>query len=257
MGVKIDTAIVLCAGLGRRMRPLTEERPKPLVTFLGRALIDHILDRLVGAGITRVVINVHYLADMMVEHVLRRCDLDVVISDEHDELLDTGGGIVKALPHLGPRPFLIHNADSVWFTEDADHPDPLARLADAWDETVDTLLLTCPHEQAFGFGGAGDFYSDETGLLSRRGERASAPLIFAGVSVAHPRMFDGCRAEPFSLNRLWDRAMNAGRLKGLGHTGPWFHIGDPEALSLAERECAGMTEGGAWTGPRVWTRKTP
>ncbi|MBI1386164.1 MAG: NTP transferase domain-containing protein [Rhizobiales bacterium] len=241
VGAPIRSAIVLSAGLGTRMRPLTDRMPKPLVPVLGRALVDRIIDRLAAAGIERVVVNVHYMADMLEAHVRGRSDVEVVISSERDELLDTGGGVAAALDLLGEGPFLIHNSDSLWF--DGTGPT-LARLAESWDgERMDTLLLVAPWALATGFDGRGDFFPEDGGRLRRRGTAERAPLIFAGVSVACRGLFEssgdaaipqpGARV-PFSLNRCWDRALAAGRLFGLEHDGRWFHVGDPQALD----ECA-------------------
>jgi len=257
---EIDTAMILCAGLGTRMRPLTDDCPKPLIPFLGRAMVDHILDRLKGAGFRRVVINVHYLADRMERHVRARDDLEIIVSDERAGLLDTGGGIAHALAHLGERPFLVHNADSIWFEPGGENiRGTLDAMRASWDNaTLDTLLLTVPWSRASGFHGAGDFFPGGEGYgLDRRGERESAPLIFAGVSLVHPRLFAGAPSGAFSLNRLWDAALATGRLGGIALEGRWFHIGDPQALASAERLARGNVEGMAWHGPSPGTCTAP
>jgi N-acetyl-alpha-D-muramate 1-phosphate uridylyltransferase len=226
-------AMVLAAGLGQRMRPLTDTVPKPLVRLHGRALIDHVLDRLAEAGIEEAVVNVHYLADALESHLSRRTRPAVLISDERDALLDTGGGVVRALPLLGPEPFLIHNSDSVW----SDGPDSsLDRFFRAWDPArMDSLMLLALASQSLGYAGRGDFLMDASGRLQRRPEPETAPFVFAGVSIAHPRLFDDAPAGRFSLNHLWDRAIDRGRLFGVRLDGLWMHIGSPQALADAER----------------------
>jgi MurNAc alpha-1-phosphate uridylyltransferase len=226
-------AFVLAAGLGLRMRPLTESLPKPLVRLNGRPLIDHVLDRLEGAGIGRVVINVHHLADQLVRHLEGRRRPHLVLSDERAKLLDTGGGVKKALKTLGAEPFLIHNADSVWIEGVGSN---LARLARAWDEErMDGLLLLAAVTESVGYDGRGDFILGPDGAIRRRGEREFAPFAFTGVSIAHPRLFADSPKGPFSLNLLWDRAIEHGRLYGVRLEGVWMHVGSPEALEAAER----------------------
>lgn len=228
----IDTAMILGAGLGTRMRPLTDVVPKPLVRLDGRALIDHALDRLESAGVTRVVVNVHYLADRLEAHLQSRTHPTIVISDERTQLLDTGGGIVKALPLIGESSFIIHNADTAWIEglEGA-----ISQLIAAWDpEKMDCLMLLALAATSLGYQGHGDFQMEPSGVLARRQERQEAPFVYAGVSIAHPRLFEGAPEGPFSLNRLWDRAINARRLYGLRLDGIWMHIGTPEALAEAE-----------------------
>lgn len=227
------TAMVLAAGLGTRMRPLTDLMPKPLVPLDGRPLIDHVLDRLAAAGIRRAVVNVHYLADQLVAHLAARTAPEVIVSDERGVLLDTGGGVVRALPKLGHAPFVIHNSDSVWIEGVGSNID---RLITGWDDTrMDALMLVALGARSLGYEGAGDFKMTADGRLQRRGKGDSAPLVFAGVSIAHPRLFDGAPAGAFSLNVPWDRAIAAGRLFGVRLEGLWMHIGTPEALAEAER----------------------
>ncbi len=230
--MKIDTAMILGAGLGTRMRPLTDVVPKPLVRLQGRPLIDHVLDRLAAAGVTRAVVNVHYLADQLEAHLRSRSHPDIVISDERDRLLDTGGGVVKALSLLGPSPFIIHNSDSTWIEGIG---SALDQLIAAWDEDrMDSLMLLALGATCIGYEGHGDFHMEPTGELRRRKERRESPFVFTGVSIAHPRLFDNAPEGPFSINLLWDRAIERNRLFGLRLDGVWMHIGTPEALDAAE-----------------------
>ena len=233
MSGKIDTAMVLAAGMGTRMRPLTDTIPKPLVRLRGRALIDHVLDRIEAAGIGRAVVNVHHHADKLEAHLKGRKRPAITISDERDALLDTGGGLVRALPLLGSGPFLIHNSDSVWIEGVGSN---LARLMRAWDgERMDSLMLLAIGATSLGYEGHGDFTMGADGLLQRRSEHRQAPFVFTGVSIAHPRMFEGAPKGRFSLNTPWDRAIERGRLYGLRLDGLWMHVGTPEALAEAER----------------------
>ena len=226
-------AMVLAAGLGKRMQPLTDTMPKPMVRLGRRPLIDHVLDRLAAAGITEAVVNVHYRAEVLEQHLVSRTgEPQIVISDERDALLDTGGGLVRALPLLGADPFVIHNSDSVWLEGPKANLDA---LFDAWDgERMDGLLLLASTARALGYDGYGDFTMDEMGRLARRREGMSAPFVFAGVSVVHPRLFTGSREEAFSLNRFWDQAIAAGTLYGLRLDGFWMHVGTPSALEEAD-----------------------
>ncbi len=228
----IDTAMILGAGLGTRMRPLTDLVPKPLVRFHGKALIDHALDRLEQAGIRRVVVNVHYLADKLEAHLKARTSPKIVISNERRKLLDTGGGVVHALPLLGDKPFLIHNADTAWIEGIG---GSLLRMIAAWDEEqMDCLMLLALSATSVGYEGHGDFNMDASGLLTRRTEQREAPFVFAGVSIAHPRLFADAPKGAFSLNTVWDRAIAAKRLYGTRLDGVWMHVGTPEALADAE-----------------------
>lgn len=228
----IDTAMILGAGLGTRMRPLTDLVPKPLVRLAGRALIDHALDRLETAGIERAVVNVHYRADQIEAHLKSRKRPKILISDERARLLDTGGGIVKALPLIGPGAFVIHNSDTVWIEGLG---GAIGRLIAAWDPAqMDGLLLLALSATSLGYEGHGDFNMDSSGLLTRREERRETPFVFTGVSIAHPRLFKDAPAGAFSINRLWDRAMAARRLYGVRLDGTWMHVGTPEALAAAE-----------------------
>lgn len=239
------TAMVLAAGLGLRMRPLTLDRPKPLIPVAGRALLDHALDRLVAAGVETAVVNSHYLGGMIADHLAGRDDLTIVLSPEESPL-DTGGGVRRALPRLGGDPIYTVNADILWL----DGPTPaLGRLAANWDpERMDALLLLMATTKSVGYDGRGDFHMDPLGLLSRRGESEIAPFVYAGVQIVKPELFgrdtpDGA----FSTNLVWDRAMEAGRLYGLAHDGAWFHVGTPDALAESEELLA---QGGMrWIGP--------
>ncbi len=226
-------AMVLAGGYGKRMMPLTKNIPKPMVQLKGRALIDHVLDRIAAAGVKKAVVNVHYCADKLEAHVNKRDQPEIVISDERQELLDTGGGVVRALPLLGDEPFLIHNSDSVWIEGVGSN---LERMFSAWDpETMDSLMLLASAATSLGYEGSGDFAMDKDGRLSRRGERQMVPFVFTGVSIAHPRLFEGAPQGVYSLNRLWDAAIDNGRLFGIRLDGLWMHVGTPEALVEAER----------------------
>lgn len=226
-------AMVLAGGFGKRMLPLTRDIPKPMVQLKGRPLIDHVLDRIAAAGVGQAVVNVHYCADKLEAHVRKRERPEIVISDERQELLDTGGGVARALPLLGSEPFLIHNSDSVWIEGVGSN---LERLFSVWNpDTMDSLMLLASTATSLGYDGSGDFGLDKDGRLSRRGERQQVPFVFTGVSIAHPRIFEGAPQGPFSMNRLWDAAIDAGRLYGIRLDGLWMHVGTPEALVEAER----------------------
>jgi MurNAc alpha-1-phosphate uridylyltransferase len=229
-------AVILAAGLGKRMRPLTVTTPKPLIEVGGRALIDYGLDRLERAGVEQAVVNVHYLADLVQTHVVRRRRPAIVVSDERRQLLDTGGGIANALPALGPAPFYVMNSDSFWI--EGARPN-LDWLASGWhDETMDALLLVASTVRTIGYPGRGDFRMDPAGRLIRRAEREVAPFVYAGAAILHPRLFEGSPEGPFSLNLLFDKAMEAGRLFGVRLDGLWLHIGTPEAIGEAEMTIA-------------------
>lgn len=225
------TAMVLAAGLGKRMRPLTDKLPKPLVPVAGRTLLDRVLDRLEAVGVERVVINLHYFPEIMEAHLASRRHPRIELSPE-PALLETGGGVKNALPRLGDEPFYVANADVLWL----DGMSPaLQRLARAWNEaTMDALLLLHPTVTAIGYDGVGDYFADPLGRLRRRRNHELAPFIFAGLQILHPRLFAGAPAGPFSLNKLYDRAEAAGRLWGLRHDGLWFHVGTPQGLAETE-----------------------
>ena len=225
------TAMVLAAGLGERMRPLTDELPKPLIEVRGRAMLDTILDRLEAAGIGEAVINLHYLGAKIEEHLKGRRAPRIRFTHEA-ERLETGGGVRNALPLLGPEPFFVVNGDVSWLDG---YTPALHRLARAWDDSrMDVLLLVHSTAAAVGYEGNGDFVLRTDGSLRRRREREVAPFVFAGIQILHPRLFADAPEGPFSLNRLYDRAEEAERLWGLRHDGQWFHIGTPEQLAEVE-----------------------
>ena len=232
-----DTAMVLAAGLGKRMRPLTASQPKPLVRVGGKPLIDHALDRLAEVGVARAVVNVHYLADALEAHVTARDAPEVTISDERELLLETGGGMVKAQPLL-PDPFFCINSDNIWL----DGPrDVFHDLSNAWDpQRMDALLALVPHRGAHNFRGKGDFSLDATGRVARRRSGRIAPFIYTGIQLVSHRLLRDAPAGPFSTNLLWDRAIEEGRLYGIAFTGQWFEVGTPEAIPATE---AALKEG--------------
>ena len=226
-----DTAMVLAAGLGKRMRPLTATRPKPMVVVAGKPLIDHALDRLAEAGIAHAVVNVHYLPDALAAHVSRRAAPAVRISDEREQLLETGGGMVKAMAGL-PDPFFCLNSDNVWL----DGPRNLFReLSVAWRaDAMDALLLVVSHRSAHNYVGLGDFHLDPLGHIERRRADRVAPFIYTGIQLVSHRLLRDPPAGPFSTNVLWSRAIAQRRLYGLVHTGEWFDVGTPQAIAPTE-----------------------
>lgn len=224
--------MMLAAGLGKRMRPITSTIPKPLVEVRGKALIDYGLDALARNGVERVVVNVHYLSDQMRAHLRKRRDMEFVISDETDRLLDSGGGIVKALEHLGPDPFYVLNSDTFWIDG---YRDNLELMAALWNPAaMDISLLIADMPQATGYDGRGDFVMDTTGRLARVEERDMSPFIYAGAAIMKPEVFAGYKPEPFSLNRVFDDAIEAGRLFGTRLGGLWITVGNPAAIAKAE-----------------------
>jgi len=229
---KPRAAMVLAAGLGTRMRPLTDRRPKPLVEVAGKPLIDHVLDRLADAGVERTVVNVHYMAEQIIQHVTARKTPKVTISDERGLLLGTGGGVVKALPELGDAPFFHLNSDTIWI--DGVKPN-LDRLAAAFDpDTMDALLLLAPTTGSIGYAGRGDFAMTPDGRLRARGEREVAPFVFAGAAILAPSLFADAPKGEFPLTDLFARAAQAARLHGLRLEGLWMHVGSPDAVVSAE-----------------------
>jgi len=225
-------AMVLAAGLGTRMRPLTLTTPKPLVRVAGRALIDYLLEPLARAGVETAVVNIHHLGEQIEAHV-RDCHApQIIVSDEREQLLDSGGGIKKALPHLGSEPFFVLNADSFWI----DGPKSnLLRLSEFWDaQQMDIVLLLANGAQATGYEGLGDFTMAQDGRLSWRVERQVAPFIYAGVAIIKPELFADMPEGAFSLTRLFRQVQAQGRLFGLRLDGSWLHVGTPEAIGLAE-----------------------
>jgi MurNAc alpha-1-phosphate uridylyltransferase len=224
--------MVLAAGLGTRMRPFNGQIPKPLVQVAGKALIDHVLDRLAEAGIERAVINVHHLADQIEQHVERRTQPRIIISDERAALMGTGGGVAKALPALGDTPFFHINSDTIWI--DGVKPN-LARLAGAFAaDRMDALLLLAPTASSIGYAGRGDFTMDADGHLTPRGEREVVPFVYAGAAIFAPALFRGVRPGAFPLTQLFERAIEAERLHGLRLEGVWMHVGTPDAVAAAE-----------------------
>lgn len=232
-------AMVAAAGLGKRMRPLTETRPKPLVEVAGKPLIDHCLERLKAAGVRKAVVNVHYLADMLEAHLRDEAQgIEIAVSDERDLLLETGGGLLKALPLIDADPFLVVNADNLWI----DGPvDSLRLLASNWDEAgMDALLLLVPLARANCHQGRGDFHMGADGVLKRRKTGSVAPFVYTGVQMVSKRLLEGEHPSgPFSTNILWDRAMERGRLFGTVHQGLWFDVGAPENIGKTEEILAG------------------
>jgi MurNAc alpha-1-phosphate uridylyltransferase len=225
--------MVLAAGLGKRMRPLTATRPKPLVEVAGKPLLDHVLDRLRAAGIQRVVVNVHYLAAVVEAHLRDAAgDLEILISDESRQLLETGGGVVKALPLIEDETFLIVNSDNLW----VDGPvDAIRLLEQRWDDaTMDALLLVVPLSQAHCHEGVGDFRMDPVGRLTRRAPGKPAPFVYTGIQIVSRRLFREAPSGAFSMNLLWNRAIAEGRVFGLVHEGLWFDVGTPPALARTE-----------------------
>ncbi|HEY0630208.1 MAG TPA: nucleotidyltransferase family protein [Sphingomicrobium sp.] len=229
-----DTAFVLAAGLGKRMRPLTAARPKPLVEVAGQALIDHVLDRLRAAGVSKIVVNAHYLADALEAHLTARAkDFDFKISDERKQLLETGGGMVRALPMIDADPFLVVNSDNYWIDGPA---DTLHLLASLWrDDDMDALLLLVPQAQAGNHGGQGDFHMTADGRLARREKGKVAPFVYTGIQMVSKRLLRDAPDGPFSTNILWDRAIAEGRCFGAVHQGLWFDVGNPAAIKATER----------------------
>lgn len=226
-----DTAMVLAAGMGKRMRPLTATQPKPMVRVAGKPLIDHALDRLAEAGIARAVVNVHYLADNLEAHLRERQSPEIVLSDEREQLLETGGGLIKAEALL-PDPFFCLNSDNIWLEGPR---DCFSDLSDHWDPgRMDALLLLVPHKGAHNFRGAGDFHMDGAGRVSRRKEGRVAPYIFTGIQLIAKRLLRDAPEGSFSTNLLWSRAMEEDRLFGLPFTGQWFEVGTPGAIKPTE-----------------------
>jgi MurNAc alpha-1-phosphate uridylyltransferase len=224
--------MVLAAGLGTRMRPLTNHVPKPLVKVRGKPLIDHVIDRLAQAGVELVVVNVHHHAALLKDHLAKRKDVEIRISDESERVLGSGGGIFKALPLLGGEAFFVHNADSIWVEG---YGQALARMIARWNpEEMDALLLVASLVNAIGYEGTGDFMMDADGLQSRVPEQRLSPFAFPGVQIVHPRFFEGCSEGDFSVNPLWDRAIARGRLCGMRLEGVWMHVGTPDALVQTE-----------------------
>ena len=234
-----EVAMVLAAGLGKRMRPLTATRPKPLVEVAGKTLIDHCFDRLRAAGVRKAVVNVHYLADALEAHLNNRVEgIEIAVSDERDQLLETGGGMVKALPLIDADPFLVVNSDNLWI----DGPvDSLRLLSSNWDEArMDALLLLVPLARAHCHKGQGDFHMNPAGVLRRRKTGGVAPFVYTGIQIVSKRLLEGEHPDgPFSTNIFWNQAIEQGRLFGVVHPGLWFDVGAPENIRKTEEILAG------------------
>ena len=224
--------MLLAAGLGTRMKPLTDTRPKPLIEVGGRTLVDRVLDKLVAQGVTRAIVNVHYFPDMLAAHVLKRTDIEIIVSDERDEVLETGGGVIKALPLLGDDAFFVINTDVTWATAgDSTFSDMVA----AYDPTrMDALLLLAPMENTLGFRGPGDFYLAPDSQVERRGNRVTAPYVFAGTHITRAELLRGYEAKRFSANIYWNAFASRGRLFGTVMNPFWMHVGDPEGRNEAD-----------------------
>jgi MurNAc alpha-1-phosphate uridylyltransferase len=238
---RITTAMLLAAGLGTRMKPLTDTRPKPLVEVAGRTLVDRVLDKLVIQGVTRAVVNVHHFADQMVAHLAKRKDLEIIISDERDLLLETGGGVIKALPLLGDEPFFAINTDVTWATPG---DTTFVKMAEAYDPNeMDALLLLADMGATMGFRGQGDFYLAHDGHLVRRGDKPTAPYVFAGTHITRAGLLRGYKPGPFSANVYWNAMGRAGRLYGTVMAPFWMHVGDPAGRDEAEARLKMMGPG--------------
>ncbi len=232
MSVKPAKAMVLAAGLGLRMRPLTDRIPKPLVPVAGRPLLDHVLDKLGDVGVTEAVVNVHYLGDQIIQHVAARRRPRVIISDERNHVLGTGGGVVKALPLLGDAPFFHVNSDTMWIDGVRSN---LMRLAETFDPArMDILLLMAPTASSIGYGGRGDYAMLPDGALRARREHQVVPFVYAGAAVISPAIFANAPQGEFSLTKMFDAANEQERLFGLRLDGVWMHVGTPEAVAAAE-----------------------
>lgn len=231
--MRVSSAMILAAGLGTRMRPLTNDRPKPLIKVGSRTLLDRVLDDLADADIGKAVVNVHYKAEMMRTHLAGRTRPNIVISDETDALLDTGGGTAKALPLLDGDVFLVTNSDALWRHGLMPVIEALSARWQAGD--ADALLALVPMTRTHGFEGAGDFVTQDDGTVTRRGDQASAPTAYSGTQLVRRRLFDGAPDGAFSFNTLWDRAAMAGRLRAVVHDDDWFHVGTPDAIAPTER----------------------
>ena len=227
------TAMIMAAGLGKRMRPLTATKPKPLIQVGGKALLDHVLEKLRVAGVKKVVVNVHYLADALEAHLATRPHgLEVVISDERKLLMETGGGLIKAAPLIDCDPFLALNSDNLWIDGPA---DTIKLLASQWDgEKMDALLLLVPQARALNHRGMGDFHMDRAGRIRRRERSHVAPFVFTGIQMVSKRLLRDAPDGPFSTNLLWDRAMEEGRAFGAVHQGLWFDVGTPQSIPFTE-----------------------
>ena len=236
------TGMILAAGMGKRMRPLSAITPKPLIPVAGQAMIDRALSALARANVRRTIVNVHYLADLIEVHVKQCKDMEILISDERDGLLETGGGIAKALPLIGNDAFYLLNSDSFWMEGSVHNLDLLAQH---WmEDGMDGLLLLSPTVQAVGYHGRGDFLMDPHGRLRRRQSHQVSPYVYSGAAILHPRLFADTAVTPHSLNVQFDKAIKKGRLFGLIMDGTWMHVGTPSAIALAEQALAESAVGG-------------
>jgi MurNAc alpha-1-phosphate uridylyltransferase len=228
-----DTAMVMAAGLGKRMRPLTATRPKPLIEVAGRSLLDRALDNVAAAGVRHAVVNAHYFADQIEAAVqARRSPTRIDVSDERGKLLETGGGITKALPLIMGDAFYTINADNMWIDG---AQDTLRLLAARWNAAeMDALLLLVPLARANGYEGRGDFHMDGMGYLTPRGGLKVAPFVYSGVQIIARHLFDGEPVEPFTMWRAWNKALGNGRMIGMSHPGLWFHVGTPASIGETE-----------------------
>lgn len=242
MTLKINSAMVMAAGLGTRMRPLTNDRPKPMVKIANKTLLDHCLDQLRAADVGHIVVNVHYFPEQVEAHLAAKAsDFDYHVSDERELLLETGGGLVKAAPLLPEEPFYCVNSDNIWTDEGE---SSLQALAQHWDGAkMDALLLVVPRERANCHPGKGDFFMGEEGNLERRGDREEAPFVYIGIQLISHRLLRDPPAGPFSTNIFWNRAIAEGRLFGLIHAGEWFDIGSPQAIEPTEKRLSELTRG--------------
>jgi len=232
MSQTVRTAMIMAAGLGTRMRPLTDKTPKPLIPIHGRSLLDRCLDRLTAAGVERVVINLHYLGEQIRAHLDGYTGAEILFSDENEELLETGGGVRKAAALLGSDPVFVLNSDSIWLEGEEPALDAMART---WAPgRMESLLLLSPMTDCSGFDGRGDFHLHPDGRITRRGEAPHADFAFMGVQITKPDLFKDGPEGPFSTNLIWNKALEQGRLYGLAHTGFWMHVGDPGGLARAE-----------------------
>lgn len=226
------TAMVLAAGLGTRMRPLTDDKPKPLVQVRKKALIDYTMDRLVAAGVQRAIVNVHYFAEQIEDHLSKRSDIEVIISDERGEVLETGGALAKARPVLGDDPIYVCNTDAFW---GAEANDPLRQLAASFNPAeMDICMLLADRQRSLGFHGAGDFFMDPAGLIKRRGEADHAPWAYTGVRIIKPTLYNNQPVRRFSATEVWAPLLESGRIRGSILDAFWLHVGDPQAVKDAD-----------------------
>ena len=232
-----NNAMILAAGLGRRLQPITINTPKPLVMVAGKPIIGYAIDHFVKAGLGRLVVNVHYLADQVITYLENRNDIEIIVSDETNQILDTGGGIKKALPFLGNKPFFTCNSDIIWHDK---YQDALKGLLSAWNNNnMDALLLLKSTDSAFGYNGKGDFFMEPSGRVKRKNAEGSAPFVFAGLQLIKPSIFEEYPEVPFSLNKIFDKLLSSGRLFGFVYNGSWLHIGDIDGLKIAENYFSG------------------